>query len=577
MRGFHNQVLHVDLKEEAWREEKIPDELFHRLLGGKGLASHLLLKNTKAGINPLSPENVLVFACGPATDTRIFGSSRYGVFTKSPLTGIYLESYAGGSVAEYLSRTGYDAILLEGKAEKPVYLEISPGKVQFHDARHIWGADTYCSEDMVREEIGRRDLGVAVIGPAGEKQVRFAVIENDRWRSLGRGGAGAVLGSKRVKALAFWGERKKEVARPDILDQLYRETALNGTKSTTAIAYRKLGTPMLVDLTNKLGAFPTEYWSRGYFAEWEKINANALLEQCEVVPHACPKCFLACGKLSQVKAGRHLGLRIEGPEYETINAFGGICLVDDIREILYLNDICDRLGLDTITAGNLAGFTIEASKRKNIGIKLEYGDVDGIARLLQQIAARAEVGGILADGIRFASSHWDLADLAVHIKGMEPPGYEPRVLKGMALAYATSDRGACHLRATIYKAEISGMIDPEDIAGKAKAFIDWEDRITIQDTLILCRFFRDFYLWPEYQTMILGLTGWEPSREALESIALNVLNEVRKFNQREGLSFEDDQLPPRLYREKLKDSGKGLEEADLKRMVLDYYVRRGWR
>ncbi len=577
MLGFHNKVLQIDLDKQDWQERNISDEIFRRFLGGKGLASYLLLEHTKAGTDPFSGENVMIFASGPATDTRVFGSSRYGVFTKSPLTGIYLESYAGGSVAEPLSRTGYDAVLLRGQAERPIYLEISPGKVKFHDAHHVWGKDTYSSEDTVRGEIGKRDVGVAVIGPAGENKVRFALIENDHWRSLGRGGSGAVLGSKLVKALAFWGDRKKEIAHPDILDQLYRKTALRGTRSATATAYQKLGTPMLVDLTNQLGAFPTEYWSRGKFERWERINSTALHEQCDIVSHACPKCFLACGKLSQVREGRHAGLRIEGPEYETINAFGGICLIDDIREILYLNDLCDRLGLDTITTGNLAGFTIEASRRKKIGIKLEYGDADGIARLIEQIAAKEGVGAVLAEGILFASSHWGLDDLAVHSKGLDPPGYEPRVLKGMALAYATSDRGACHLRSTIYKAEISGMLDPEDIDRKAEAFIDWEDRLTIQDTLILCRFFRDIYLWPEYRTMILALTGWDLSRADLQTIALNVLNQARKFNLREGLSLEDDRLPARFYREKLKDSGKGLQEGDLNKMVSDYHALRKWR
>jgi len=278
----------------------------------------------------------------------------------------------------------------------------------------------------------------------------------------------------------------------------------------------------------------------------------------------------------EIVDGRHKGLKIEGPEYETIYAFGGLCLIDDLREIAYLNDICDRLGMDTITAGNLAAFTIEASHRKPIGEKLEYGDVDGIADLLNKIARKEGVGAILAEGIRHASKEWGLEDLAIHAKGMEPPGYEPRVLKGMGLAYATSDRGACHLRATFYKLELSRIIAPDQIEGKAELFTEWEDRLTIMDALILCRFFRDLYVWDELALVIKGTTGMELDKEGLRGIATNIINKSHEFNLREGMSKADDTLPKRIFKEKLKDSGKVLLKSDFDKMVSDYYKLRGW-
>lgn len=576
MEGFHNRVLHVNLSQRSFTEEVIADEVYARLLGGKGLGTHLLLNNTRAGIDPLSADNVIIFATGPATDTKLFGSSRYGAFTKSPLTGIYCESYAGGTVAEAISRTGYDAVLIKGAAERPVYLEISPGSVKFHDASHIWGKETYETEDTLRKQTGIKGAGIMVIGPAGEKLVRFAVIENDYWRSLGRAGSGAVLGSKKVKGIVFYGDKRRKVANATLLNDFWKDMGSKAKTSPVVKGYKNLGTPMLVAIANQAGAFPTKYWTSGTFDKWRDISAEALLERCKVKPKACPKCFLACGKLTEVIDGRHKGLIIEGPEYETINAFGGLCLINDIREIAYLNDICDRLGMDTMTAGNLAAFTIEASHRKSIGEKIEYGDVDGIAELLNKIARKEGIGATLAEGIKHASKEWGLEDLAIHVKGLEPPGYDPRCLKGMGLAYATSDRGACHLRATIYKAELSGVMHPDQIEGKAELLIDFEDRHTLFDALIICRFFRDLYPWEVLSLIVKATTGMAAEKEQLQQIALNIRNKAREFNLREGLGREDDTLPKRFFEEKLEDSGKIILESDFQKMLSDYYKLRGW-
>jgi len=279
--------------------------------------------------------------------------------------------------------------------------------------------------------------------------------------------------------------------------------------------------------------------------------------------------------MTTVLQGRHAGLKLEGPEYETIYAFGGLCLIDSIEEIAYLNDICDRLGMDTITAGNLCAFTIEAARRGKIDYKIDYGDIDAIAELLNKIARREHIGELLAQGILAAAKKWDLEDIAVHVKGLEPPGYDPRVLKGMGLGYATSDRGACHLRATFYKPELSGMIDPDVIEGKAELFVDFEDRLTIFDTLILCRFYRDFYPWEELEQIIYSVTGSKTNKKVLKSIASGITNLVRNFNIREGLKLEDDQLPKRLYKESLK-TGHKIKQEDLEFMRTDYYRLRGW-
>ncbi|MBI4187246.1 MAG: aldehyde ferredoxin oxidoreductase family protein [Chloroflexi bacterium] len=576
MYGFYNKVLHIDLGRRSFEEKAVDDQVYASLLGGKGLGTYLLLNNTRAGLDPLSADNAVIFATGPVAGTRVFGSSRYGVYTKSPLTDRYLESYAGGSVADPLSRTGYDAIVIKGASDVPVFLEISEYEVQLRDAAHLWGKDTYQAEDAIREQVGVKGAGVVVIGPAGENLVKFAVVENDYWRSVGRGGVGAVLGSKKVKGIAFYGDRRREIADEDLLNGFCSRTAIQGKSHPSAIAFRTLGTPMMVATANKIGAFPTRYWSSGTVDGWQNLTAEALKEKCKVKPKTCPKCFMACGKLTEVVDGRHQGLIIEGPEYETIYAFGGLCMVGDLREIAYLNDICDRLGMDTMTAGNLAAFTMEACHRKAVDEHIEYGDVDAIAEMLHKIARREGIGAILAEGIRHASKQWGLEDLAVHVKGMEPAGYDPRVLKGMGLAYATADRGACHLRATVYKAELSGMIPPEQVEGKAEIFIDFEDRHTLFDALTICRFFRDLYSWEDMELIVRATTGMEVDKKKLQGIAANILNKAREFNIREGMKVEEDRLPERFFTKKLDNSGKVLLRAEMDKMVSDYYKLRGW-
>jgi aldehyde:ferredoxin oxidoreductase len=581
MYGFYNKVLRVNVTQKAFDIQSIPDQVTRKFLGGRGLATHLLRQHNPPGVDPLSGDNHLLFAIGPVTGTGIWGSCRHGVYTKSPQTGYYSESYAGGTVAEYIARTGIDALMIDGISEEPVWLEIADNGVIFHPAGDLWGLETYDTEDRVKEWIkehrpDRPKSGVVVIGPAGENLVSLALIENDYWRSAGRTGVGAVMGSKKIKAIAFWGNHRKELAHPDLVSQFNREMARRGKDNAGVKAYKTLGTPMLVDIMNAVGGFPTRYWRQGRSDHRENINADALQERCQVTPHACLKCFMACGRLSVVKAGRHQGLKIEGPEYETIYAFGGLCEVGSIEEIMYLNDICDRLGIDTISGGNLAAFAIEAARQRRINLSIDYGEVDAIAELLRDIAYNRGYGAVLAKGIKAAAAQWDMSDQAIHVKGLEPAGYDPRVLKGMGLAYGTSPRGACHLRATFYKPELSNMIPPDQIEGKAAMFAEWEDRLTIFDALILCRFYRDLYQWEELSTILRGVTGLTLEAADLREIAAAITDNTRRFNLGEGLTPEDDLLPKRFTREVLPETGQGITAAEMRQLLKDYYQARGW-
>jgi aldehyde:ferredoxin oxidoreductase len=577
MQGFFNRLLRVDLSTRKTIVEPIPDSVLQDYLGGKGLGSYLLLKENTGGIDPFSPQNHLIFTLGPLADTPFYGSSRYAVFTKSPQTGIYSESYSGGKITFPLSRTGYDAIIIEGRSKDPIFLEIGDEKVNFHSASTLWGEETYVAEKAILKKVAKSGAGALVIGPAGENLVKFAVIESENWRSLGRAGIGAVMGSKKLKGIAFHGKRHREVANPSALRKLAQEFKSRVKDNPTVASYKRFGTPMLVSIMNTIGAFPTQYWSKGSLEGWEEISAESLREHCHVVSSACPHCFMACGKISEVKKGRHRGLRIMGPEYETIYAFGGLCMVKSIEEIIFLNDLCDRLGMDTITAGNLAAFAIEASKSGKIKEKLTYGDADGIAGILRKIAYRKGVGKILAEGVRHAAVVWGMEEKAIHVKGLEPAGFDPRVLKGMGLAYATSDRGACHLKATFYKSELSGQIDPDQVKGKAKLFIDYEDKMALFDTLILCRFYRDLISWSDLEEIIRFTCGLSLNKGKLKGMASKVIHLARNFNQREGLTKKEDKLPRRFFREVLGESRKTIQPQELEFMLKEYYQLRGWK
>jgi aldehyde:ferredoxin oxidoreductase len=577
MKGFFGKYMVADATTGTVNTHTINPEWLRESLGGKGLGVQLLLDYAPAGVAPLAPENPLIFAVGPITDTRIAGSSRYVLVTKSPQTGFLCHSYSGGKIAEKMSRCGIDALVVTGSSAKPVYLEVTDNGAEFKDAADLWGMETYATEDALLSRYGGSSkAGAAVIGPAGERAMPVAIVANDKWRCAGRTGAGAVMGSKMVKGVVFAGTTKREVADPEGVKAFASETLADKKGHAATKAYKTFGTPMMVAMLNNANAFPTKYWEKGRMENFEAIAAPAMQEKCEVKPKSCPRCFMACGKLTKVKSGRHEGLTLEGPEYETLYAFGGLCGISEIEEIVHLNDLCDRLGFDTISGGNLVALAMEASKTGKIAEEVPFGDVEIAEKLLHQIVSGEGLGEVLSKGLVEAAKAWGMEDRAIHVKGMEPAGYDPRVLKGMGLAYATSDRGACHLRATFYKPELSGMIAPDAVEGKAKLFVDFEDRATLFDGLILCRFFRDFYQWDELAQILKVTTGIEADKAELERIAKNISDLARAFNLREGLTKADDWLPERFFDEPLPETGAVIKREELEQMRAEYYELRGW-
>jgi len=572
MKGFFNKLLRIDLTDKSFFLDDITDDFLRGCLGGKGLGVRILMEEIPPGTEALSPENVFVIGTGPATGTRMWGQSRFAVYSKSPATGGFGESYCGGKLAAKIKGCGFDALILTGCADELTWLEIDETGVRFRDASSIKGAETDKAEKYMIDQ-SKKGAGALVIGPAGENLVRFACIKSDRWRSLGRGGMGAVWGAKNLKGITFHGRKKCEVANEKLLQELIKNISEKGMAAPVTKLYQNLGTPMQVRVTNAQGCFPTRYWRSGRFEKWENLSADYMQENFDVTSTGCPPCFLKCTKHSVIRNGRHKGLEIEGPEYETIYAIGGLNAIDSLEEVAWLNDVCDRLGIDTMSAGNISAFAIEAYNAGKTDFKIEYNQPDRVADLFKLIANRDDIGDLFADGITTAAEKLGLSDFAVHVKGLEPAGFDPRVLKGMGLAYATAARGACHLRTTFYKAELSGEIDRDQIIGKAKAMIDYEDRATLFDSLILCRFFRDFIMWDELQMLFEATTGISYSKEELMHIAATTTNLTRHFNVREGVDASFDKLPKRFF--KKNEEGASLSEEEMAVMLKEYNELRG--
>jgi len=570
-------LLRIDLTTRTSREETVPPELIKELIGAKGLGTHYLCEEVGPRVEPLGPEAKLIFAIGPMAGTTMLGSNRYGLFFVSPLTGAYCECYSGGNLTPQFAKTGYKVVIVEGKADGHVYLEISEEGVAFHSAEDLWGLDAYESEDKIVERTDHKRAQACVIGQAGERLVRFACVNNNKWHQLGRGGPGAVFGSKNLKGIVWHGDKKVEVARPDAYKAVVRDL-LERTKGDPGVAaYQRGGTLNMVRIVNGANAFPTRYWRKGTLENFERITVETMLAEHGTRNELCPPCVMKCVKRNFVFKGRHKGLEIEGPEYETAYVFGGLCEIKDFSEIMWLNDICDRLGVDSMTAGNLCALAIEASQRGLIDEKMDFGDPDCVGDFLTKMCLREGIGDIWADGILRVEKEYGLEGVAVHVKGMEPAGYDPRVMKGMGLGFATAPRGACHLRATMYKPELIGVIDPQAIEGKAAIYCDWEDRLTIMDTLLYCRFYRDLVQWPYITAVVNAAVGADYGEDDMHRIANRIVTMSHDFNAARGIGRESERLPEWVSDKPMEDEGAlTFPQAEMEYMLTDYYRIRGW-
>jgi len=585
--AYAGKILRVDLSTSKVTREPLAKVLIKQWLEGKGIGTWLLFNELKPRINPLSPENKLIFTTGPASGT-IVPHKGYIVCYKSPLTGIYGSSSSGGFFGDELKRAGYDVLIVEGKAEKPVYLWIDDEEVQIRGAEHLWGKDSFETNDLAKEELGDTEIKVARIGVAGEKLVNFASILNDYSRMAGRCGPGAVMGSKNLKAIAVRGTGVIEVPKIDELIEFMRRF-LETIKETpsTGTAYPMWGTPGGVNSANLQGVFPTRYWHKGILDDFEKINAETMRKRIVIKDKACYTCPVNCSKIVRVRQGPYAGSVLEGPDYEALYTLGGLPENNDLDAIVKAQELCDILGMDVMTAGSAVAFAMDCydkgiiSSKDTDGIELTFGNKGALIQMIEKIGKRIGFGNVLAQGVREAAKiiGKGAENLAVHIKGLEPAGYDPRGLKGVALAFAVADRGACHLPGSIYTYEMRGNIDRLAYEGKAAFLKDSEERFAVCDTMIFCRFLRDVYTWGTLTEVIPLLVGFKLNKNELKALGERIVNLARVFNVREGISRKDDTWPERFFKEPLPHGGsKGqvIDKREFNKMLSEYYASRGW-
>ena len=584
--GYTGNVLRVDLTNEKISTEPIKREWTKLHIGGKGLGARYLFDELKPGVDPLSPENVLMIWTGPLVGTMVPLTSRYVVVTKSPLTGTFLDSYAGGYFGPELKFAGFDGVIIRGKAKKPVYLWIKDGKAEIRDAKDIWGKDNYKTEELIRKETGEKYARVATTGPAGEKLSLIAGVTSDLTRNAGRGGGGAVFGSKNLKAVAVRGTLGVEVPDIDKFIPMAKEMLLKDVVENPDHAGSITdGTPIIVDMSQNAAILPTRDWTSGEFEDSAGLNSDALKTRVLVRRKACMDCGIACGSWSKVSKGKFKGAATEGPEYETIGICGSNCGIKNIEAVVRFAEDCDRLGLDTMSAGAAVAFAMHLyekgilTKKDTGGLDLKFGDEDAYAKMPTMIANRKHIGDILADGTKRAAKRIGKGSekLTLESKGSEYPAYDPRGSIGMAIAYATSDRGADHNRAWPVASDAYGSGDPWSTEGKAATCVEDQTRTSVKWSFIFCDFYAvNFGNMAKYYTAV---TGVKADEQYLRSIGRRNWNLVRAFNVREGFSRKDDNLPERMEKEPLpsgKTKGKVVPRADFEKMLSEYYKLWGW-
>ncbi|MEW5747350.1 MAG: aldehyde ferredoxin oxidoreductase family protein [Candidatus Thermoplasmatota archaeon] len=584
--GYVGKVLRVDLSSERASTEPLNREWAKQFIGGKGLGARYLFDELKPGTDPMSPENVLSIWTGPLVGTLVPLTSRYVIVTKSPLTGTFLDSYAGGFFGPEMKYAGFDGVIIKGKAKKPVYLWLNDGKAEIRDAKNVWGKDTYHTEEAIRKETGEKMARVASIGVAGERLSLISSVTNDLTRNAGRGGTGAAFGAKNLKAVAARGTMGVEV--PDMASLLAMTKEMIKTDVTGNPDHAGMitdGTPILVEMSNDAGILPTRNWHDGVFEGHDGINSESIKARVLVRKKACFDCAIACGSWSKVKAGAFSGAATEGPEYETLGLCGSNCGIKDVEAVIRFVEECDRHGLDSISAGNAVALAMDLyekgvlSKEDVNGLDLRFGNEDAYAKMPAIMAKREGIGDLLADGaLRAGRRIGKGADgLVMHVKGLEYPAYDPRGTIGMALAYATSDRGACHLRAWPVAGDAYGSADPWNPEGKAATCVEDQTRTSVKWSFIFC----DFYgvNFPNMAKYYTAVTGAQSGEEHLRKVGRRIWNLTRAFNVREGFSRKDDTMPDRMTSEPLttgKTAGKSVPKGSFERMLSEYYDLWGW-
>ena len=586
-RGYMGKILRVDLENESYGVEPLDDKVAFLLLGGKGLGIWLLYKSTRAHLDPLSPENPVIFATGPLTGT-LAPNSRFCLVSKSPATGAVDDSYCGGFFGPELKFAGYDALVVLGRCDNPIVLVVDDGNVRFESADEVWGKSTFETEGILKKKLGK-DFKIVEIGPAGERCSPIAGAFSEG-RSAGRGGIGAVMGSKKLKAVAVRGRHPVRVYDPKNFEKMtwiaYRALRMN---EVTVRSLPEYGTANILLTINETGALPTRNFKTGRFQGADRISGEALRERLWKKDFACSMgCTIKCSKIASLETKRYKGTVIDGPDYETVFALGSNCGVEDVEAISYANYLCDLYGIDTISTGNIIGFVMElyekgmVGRRELEGIDATWGSSQALVSLVKKIGEGEGIGAALQSGVRKLSQKYKGSEsFAMHVKGLEMPAYEPRAAQGMGLCYAVSERGACHLRAYTAGAELLGYgggADPRAYdRGKVQLAVDRQDEKAVVDSSVLCFFTLFGMRLKELYQMVVPCTGFNyKDVSELKRLGARVITLARLFNVREGFGRKDDTLPERSLTEPLTEGPSAGQVVHLEQMLNDYYELRGW-
>ncbi len=580
--GYTGKILKVDLTNEKLNVEDLNMEWARRYIGGRGLATkyfYEMIKDPK--IDPLDEKNVLIFATGPLTGTPAPSASRYMVVTKGFLNNAIASSNSGGFFGPELKFAGFDMIIIMGKAKSPKYLYIKDGKAELRDASHLWGKDTHETTDILHKELNDPKTEVACLGPAGENLVRFAAVINDKHRAAGRTGVGAVMGSKKLKAIAVRGTGKISIAKKDeftnVLKDKLKKIKENAVTSQGLPTY---GTAVLVNIINQQGLYPTKNFQFGQWEHANELSGESMSEKYLIKNKACFACPIACGRVTKLD-----NLDSEGPEYESLWTMSADLNIVDFKKVIEANYYCDKYGLDTISFGGTLASAMELYEKGIIkdkdldGIKLNFGNADALVKYPELIAFRKGFGNKLAEGSYRLAESYGHPEYSMSVKKQELPAYDPRGAYGHALEYATSNRGGCHVRGYMISPEILGLpekLDPLKIEGKAEWVKTFQDLTAVIDSSGVCLFTSFAFGADDYRDMLNAVTGFDYTTDEMMLAGERIWNLERKFNYSTGFSSKDDTLPSRFLKEPMPDGPVKGSVVPLDVLLKDYYKVRKW-
>ena len=574
MQGWTGKILDINLTDGSIETLPLDMEMARLFLGGRGLGARLLWDLVGPEVSPLSPENVLIFTTGPITATGSQTSNRFNVSTKSPLTDTILHTNSGGWWGMQFKRTGYDALIVRGNSKTPVMIEIKPEGVELKEAGHLWGKGVFETTEALGQSRNQRN--VLCIGPAGENQVRIAAIMNDKERALARGGPGAVMGSKNLKAIVVEGKEKNQPADQELFKfMLYETGKLLKASPLTSQGLPEFGTAVVMNVVNEIGALPTRNFQQSQFEGADKISGEAITDSILVKNQACWACPITCTRITKTDSGKEG----EGPEFESAWAFGAQCGIDDLDTITEANYLCNDMGLDTISMGNTIGCAMELAEKGLIANEFGFGQAGKLLDLISDTAYRRGLGAEMAEGsYRMAEKH-GAPELSMSVKKLEMPAYDPRGMQGQGLVFATGNRGACHETGNMLGPEVLALprlIDRFATQGKAGIVSVHQNSAAVIDSLVYCKFTNMAVAEEFFARTLSAVTGEHFTADDLMMVGERVWTLERLYNLREGFTKKDDTLPDRMLSEPVPDGPSKGFTVKLAPMLEEYYAFRGW-